>query len=389
MSDVLLIEPCDFASFPVGGQLSFAKQMMTAFGNRLALVGISTDGTQVGRWVEKRFDGQVYRFLAVGRQTPSSRRPFMPARVMAYLDIRKHKKQILSAGIRSVFAQSPETLMAICRWGWDSLCYRIAGCSNPLEISRYGWAKPFAGLYDKKLFHALREADVVLVSADRGATESLVAKGCGILRQERVIQFPTRVDTAVFHPLPKRQMRLGLGFGGKGPLVLTCGRVSHVKGWELLVQAFRVFARMYDHARLVFVGDGEDRPALERAIQRHGLHEQVTVVGFQPPHKVVEYLSAADFFVVASYREGWSLAMLEALACGKPIVTTDVSGARDLVVEGENGFVVPDRDPYRFARAMARTAALEDPNRISLDIADRYSIGNLGRDLAAIWKPLG
>ncbi|UCE46363.1 MAG: glycosyltransferase family 4 protein, partial [Phycisphaerales bacterium] len=349
MPDVLLIEPCDFESFPVGGQLSFAKQMMAAFGNRLALVGISTDGTPVGQWVNKRFDGSDYHFFAFGRRKASSSKPLVPARVTAFLDIARRKRLIMSLGIRYTFTQSPEMLMAIHSWPWASICYMIPGDANPLKMARYRWARPFTALYDVKLFSALRHADVILACANRPAIESFVRRSKGLLGPEHITQFPTRVDMAVFKPLVVRLTRRKLGLNGPGPLVVTCGRINRVKGWHLLIRAFRDFLRLYPKARLIFVGDGEDRPVLEKAILEQDLAGSVLLVGFQPPCKVVEYLNAANVIVVGSYEEGWSVAMLEAIACGLPVVSTDVSGARDMIVEGQNGFVIPNRDPEHFA----------------------------------------
>ena len=120
MPDILFIEPCDFERFPVGGRLSFAKQMMAAFGHRLALVGFSTDGTPVGRWVTKQFGGLQYEFMDFGRRVPSGRRPLVPARAAAYLDVARHRRAIMSRDIRCAFTQSPETLMAIHTWPWES-----------------------------------------------------------------------------------------------------------------------------------------------------------------------------------------------------------------------------------------------------------------------------
>ena len=399
MPEVLFIEPCDFESFPVGGQLSFARQMMTAFGNHLALVGISTDDTPTGRWVTKQFDGRRYSFLAVGRRAASGVRPLVPARVTAYLDISKCRKQILESGIRSVFTQSPETLMAISKWGWDSLCYMSPGHANPLKMARYIWARPFAPLYDVKLFAALKSADVILACADKRAITALAQRSRGLLSADRIIQFSTRVDTSVFRPMPRQQAREALGFdsglrsrfggvGGPGPVIVTCGRINKVKGWNLLVQAFVLFRGAHRDARLVFVGDGEDRPILQQAIHEQGLAGSVLITGFQPPAKVVQYLNAADVVVVGSYKEGWSVAMLEALACGRAVVSTDVSGARDMVVNGQNGFVVPDRNPRLFATAMAQALKIKTPNDVSLSIAQKYSLGSLRSDLSRLWKPL-
>jgi len=323
----------------------------------------------------------------------------VPARITAYLDITKCRKQILEAGIRSAFTQSPETLMAISKWGWDSLCYMSPGHANPLKMARYIWARPFARLYDVGFFAALRSADVILACADKRAITALAQRSRGVLSADRIIQFPTRVDTSIFRPMPRQQAREALGFdsglrsrfggvGGPGPVIVTCGRINKIKGWNLLVQAFDLFRGTHQDARLVFVGDGEDRPILQQAIHEQGLAGAVLITGFQPPAKVVQYLNAADVFVVGSYKEGWSVAMLEALACGRAVVSTDVSGARDLIVDGQNGFVVPGRDPRLFAAAMAQALKIKTPNDISLSIAQKYSLANLRRDLSRLWEPL-
>lgn len=91
MASVLLIEPCDFDEYPKGGQLCFAKQMAAVFGPRLALVGISTDTTPVGRWVEKRIGDAACEFLSVGRWKKTATKPIIPSRIHAYLGIRRHR----------------------------------------------------------------------------------------------------------------------------------------------------------------------------------------------------------------------------------------------------------------------------------------------------------
>ena len=388
MPDVLLIEPCNFENFPVGGQTTFSKQMMLAFGDRLALVGLSTDGTPVGCWMKKRFNELDYHFFAFGKRNISSTKPVVPARVTALLKIARYRKAIMSLGINYAFTQSPEMVIAIHNWPWDSLCYRIAGDANPLKISRYRWARLFEKFYDAKLFSVLKHADVILASADSQAIKSLVHRSKNLINVEQIIPFPTRVDTSIFKPQPMQKIRQKIKLDGSGPVVITCGRLNNVKGWDLIISAFQNFLRKHPRSRLIFVGDGEDRHILEKTILERGLTGYILVVGFQPPSKVVEYLNAANMFVVGSYKEGWSMAMLESLACGLPIITTDVSGARDMIVEGQNGFIVSNRDTQQFAAAMKQALVWERPNLVSLSIAQKYSMVNLAKDLCSVWSPL-
>ncbi len=74
---ILLIEICNFTDYPIGGYLSFAKQMLTAFGNQLALVGLATDDMPVGEWVKREIDGVVYDYFAITKAVNSNKIGFL------------------------------------------------------------------------------------------------------------------------------------------------------------------------------------------------------------------------------------------------------------------------------------------------------------------------
>ncbi len=92
--------------------------------------------------------------------------------------------------------------------------------------------------------------------------------------------------------------------------------------------------------------------------------------------------------VAGSLVEGWPTAIVEALACGKPVVTTEVSGARELVLDGRNGFVVTEREPERFARAMLDALSLPGAGALGVEIARRHALSTLGPRLGRLWAPL-
>ena len=96
----------------------------------------------------------------------------------------------------------------------------------------------------------------------------------------------------------------------------------------------------------------------------------------------------SDLCAVTSHSEGWSLAMLEMLACGKAIVSTDVSGANDMIRSGHNGFVVKERNPSLFADAISKALELKNVREVSLEIAARYSTKTIVSDLGLLWQPL-
>jgi glycosyltransferase involved in cell wall biosynthesis len=139
---------------------------------------------------------------------------------------------------------------------------------------------------------------------------------------------------------------------------------------------------------LVFVGDGEDRKKIEASVNALGLSHVVRITGCQPPEEVRAYLNAADVVAVPSEHEGWSIAMLEALACGKAIVSTDVSGSRDMIRPGQNGFIVESRDARRFSEFILQAGALRNASSISRQIGEQYSVTALRNDVGKLWPPL-
>ena len=137
------------------------------------------------------------------------------------------------------------------------------------------------------------------------------------------------------------------------------------------------------------MGDGESRPDLEKRIDAAGLSERVFITGHKGLQEVAAYLNAADIFALTSCREGWSTAMVEAVCCGKAIVSTDVSSAREIITPGESGFVLSDRNPEKFAEAMVKALSLENLTTFAERGSERYGLKFLERDLSALWPPLG
>jgi glycosyltransferase involved in cell wall biosynthesis len=279
-------------------------------------------------------------------------------------------------------------MLALANYDWQSICYRFPGVKNEIEFSRYKWARLFKKPYEYAFLKSLQKAQILLASADEKTIADLVARSNGMLKKSKIVQFPTRVDTDIFSPQSQAAIRSQLGIKLEDKIVVACGRIRHIKGWDFLLQAFQIAQTKVPGIKLIFVGDGEDRSALEKMSKSLGIADKVQVTGAMLPPKVAQYLNAADLFVVGSYHEGWPTAMLEALACGKPVVSTNVSGAAEMIINSQNGYIVPNRNPKEYADAMAKTLQLKNASQVSLHIASKYTIANLPKELGALWKPL-
>lgn len=142
-------------------------------------------------------------------------------------------------------------------------------------------------------------------------------------------------------------------------LVVSIGRLSPWKGFPSVINAFVRIRVRNPGVRLVIIGDGtpKERKALESEIEKHGLEEYVTMTGALPREEVLRYLAAADLFVLNTFYEGFSHQILEAMASGTPVVTTDAGGNAEIVRDRENARLVPFNDDAAIAEAILELSA--------------------------------
>lgn len=136
--------------------------------------------------------------------------------------------------------------------------------------------------------------------------------------------------------------------------IVTTGNLIWTKGYEYLLSAIRLLIDRGEPVHLDIIGDGPDRQRVLYTIHDLGIQDAVTLRGKLAPEAVRDCLQQADVFVLSSLSEGISNAVLEAMSCGLPVVTTDCGGMREAVTDGVEGFVVPVRDPESMAAALGR-----------------------------------
>lgn len=171
---------------------------------------------------------------------------------------------------------------------------------------------------------------------------------------ERVTTLRNGVDGERFSVGDRGSARRQLGLSGPGPLVLCVGHLIERKGQHLLIPAFARSAPA--DSRLVLVGHGEAREALEQLAREHGVADRVRFVGAVEPAVLADWYRAADVLVLASLREGWPNVVLEALACGTPVIATRVWGTPEILTGCSAGLLV---EPTEDGLA-AGLAALDD-----------------------------
>jgi glycosyltransferase involved in cell wall biosynthesis len=240
-----------------------------------------------------------------------------------------------------------------------------------------------------------RRSDLVLCQSHEEVAES---RRLGLRPRQGVYHVGNGIDLRQFHPRPRAREN-------PRPVLLCVGRLEAVKNQTMLFRALRLLRPQ--HAPLLqLVGDGPLRDEYERELARLGLADSVEFLGYR--YDIPELTAAADVAVLTSVKEGIPRAVMQAMAVGVPVVATDVKGTRELIADGETGFLVPLGDASAFAervrlllesparrREMGSRAADHarlhfDEERIVERLVRLYRLGLRGRGLAPVLEtPLG
>lgn len=193
--------------------------------------------------------------------------------------------------------------------------------------------------------------------------------------RERLYVMRNGVDLKRFHPVAQDQARAELGLEG-APLMVSVGYLIERKGHHIAVDALAKLLPTHPAARLVIIGDGEERDKLRTLCQRLGVAARVTFTGVLPNAELFRWYSAADIMVLASSREGWANVLLESMACGTPVVAARIWGTPEVVASDVAGRLVDQRDGDAFARTIARLL-LDYPDRAGVRAyAEKFSWQN-------------
>lgn len=158
----------------------------------------------------------------------------------------------------------------------------------------------------------------------------------------------------------RKRVRDRYGIGDEHVVVGKIARLFHLKGHEDLVRAARPVADACPNVRFLLVGDGILRQALEQQIAALGLFKHFIFTGLVPPSEVPAMIGGMDLLVHTSYREGLARALPQALIAGKPVISYDIDGAREVVIDDETGYLIQPADERELAEAIIRL--VDDPD---------------------------
>jgi glycosyltransferase involved in cell wall biosynthesis len=165
-----------------------------------------------------------------------------------------------------------------------------------------------------------------------------------ICKKDDIIILPNGIELENFKDIyPREQQNI------IKKTIIFVGGLKPIKGIDYLIKAMKIITEKSPDTNLLIVGDGTERKKLETLVRELNLQNSISFAGKVTNEQIPKYMAQADVFVLPSLSEGFGIVVVEAMASGLPIVTTNVRGLPELVKNGENGFIAKPKDPKDLA----------------------------------------
>ena len=215
----------------------------------------------------------------------------------------------------------------------------------------------------RQIAQAAQKADALITVCDALQTPLL---DMGI-NPKKITTVRNGVDSELFRPRDRNAARSY--FGVESKVLISVGGLVERKGHHLIIEAMKDLPGY----SLLIAGDGAMRPALDKQIVRLGLGDRVRLLGQVLHDDLPRLYSAADALVLASSREGWANVLLEAMACGTPVVATDIWGTGEVVATSDAGLLISERTPQAIAQGVKHLFASPPDRAATRAYAEQFT----------------
>jgi glycosyltransferase involved in cell wall biosynthesis len=194
------------------------------------------------------------------------------------------------------------------------------------------------------------------------------------------------VDVKKFAPLAKEQQRAALGLPQDAKILLYVSRLDQAKGLSYLLMAVQSVLRDEGNCLLVLLGEGPYRARLDQECAELGLENNVRFAGWRPHDEVAQWMGACDLVVQPSLHEGSPLPVYEALACGRPMIASQVGGIPELIISEDYGLLVPPADVAALSKALLCGLHKEWNTEQIRAYGRQYSWEHVGSQLISLYE---
>ncbi len=197
------------------------------------------------------------------------------------------------------------------------------------------------------LFSLKSSKKIIAVSAD--LSSKITQMG---INPKKILVLRNAVDINRFKPNNGTKMRNKYGFKENETLLLFIGHLEPFKGIFELLDAFYEISKKNQNVKIIIIGEGHAEKKIKETVAKYNLSDYITFTGKISPETIQNFYQMADIFVLPSYTEGLPLVVIEAMACGLPVVASCVGGIPEIVKNNINGFLVPPRNKEKLTQKL-------------------------------------
>lgn len=216
------------------------------------------------------------------------------------------------------------------------------------------------------------------------------------------VVIPPGVDVSHFYPIPADEAKVYVGLKPHARMVLFVGRIEPLKGVDTLIEAMACLQKKESHPVYLAIIGGDpaaspeemntEMARLQRLCESLGLDQSVVFLGVRDQDKLPYYYSAAEVVVMPSHYESFGMVALEAMACGTPVIASEVGGLAYLVRDGETGFTIPDQEPETLCEKISwllNDRELRDTmSRRAVEYAQDYAWEKIAMQIVEVYEGL-
>ena len=342
-----IICPSDFTKLErSGGTSGFLVNIFSVLSGKVLIYGIGLSGTPV--WQKISLQPNINFIAITDIKYPS----LIPMRLRALFWYLLYRNRILQSKVDVLYLHSPECALPFIFFKKRiPLIFHQHGSGNPVKVSKFIWARkrPLIKVFDLMLKLIHKRADWI-IAIDDLCFEQAKQNGAG----NKVTLIKNAIDIEAFRPDPetRESMRGKLGLKDKQFVVLFVGRLEQIKAVDRAIDALAYLKKGEMTYHLYLAGEGSLKKDLKKYVNKKQLQSYVTFLGQLPHSYLPAYYNLADVLVLPSQMEGIPMVILEALACGTPVVASRVGGIPNIIVEGVNGVMIDDPSPSNLARTI-------------------------------------
>jgi len=235
---------------------------------------------------------------------------------------------------------------------------------------------------------AAQNADAIIATSDQ--QRIAIQRICRV-PEEKVYTVYNGIDVSRYSP-EAYHIRDKLGLMNEDVLILVVARLIEEKGVQFAIRSFPLILERVARCRLLIVGDGNFRSPLEKMAQQIGLSSHILFVGTVPEAELPSYYASADVFVNSTIRaNGYDLTIVQAMACGKPVVVSNIGSVPTLIADGKDGLLVPPGDIVALAERVKRV--LSDPGLAKMlgrnarkKVVERFSLEAMAKGTLRVYE---